>query len=322
MRKLLATAALLVCPAAFAGQQSTAYTTYVTKPGDGLYSIARRFGTTPAELIRLNGIQNPDKLYRGMKLKVPLPPQKASAAHSEPTTSAPQKQTAPAQQTAQPVQPSSSAQTSQVKPESARTAGPTQPNPEVKTLPPKPAPAKTQASAQHKQTNVTPPTQRNQPKSFLPDYTAMQDTGGQKSILSLIGGVVLKLAFVIVLVYICAKAMRALSFRSYRGRSGGRMAILDSLALGPNRGLYIVRVAGRYLLLGVTNERIDVLSELPPDAVPDSAGSEGHFGGILDRLLGGDPAAPARVGSLLDRTADHLRRRAQETQEGTKSWES
>lgn len=322
MRKLLATAALLVCPAAFAGQQFTAYTTYVTKSGDGLYGIARRFGTTPAELIRLNGIQNPDKLYRGMKLKVPLPPQKAVAAQPKPTTSAPQRQAAPARQTAQLVRPPSSVQTGQLAPESASTAAAPQPDPQVKPAPAKPAPAKTQTSAQRRQTNVAPPAQRNQPKSFLPDYTAMQDTGGQKSILSLIAGVVLKLAFVIVLVYICAKAMRALSFRSYRWRSGARMAVLDTLALGPNRGLYIVRVAGRYLLLGVTNERIDVLSELPPDAVADCAEAEGHFGGMLDRLLGGDPTAPARVGSLLDRTAQHLRRRAQETQEGTKSWES
>jgi len=322
MKRLLALAVLVISPAALADQQ---YTTYVTKSGDGLYSIARRFGTTPAQLIKLNAIQNPDKLYRGMRLKVPAP---AKVDRTEqPDTPPPngQKQVATVGAGSEPAptfrqraqRPAPTEGTGAESP----TAQPAVSQPSA--VQSKPAPVQTQRGAQAKPSGKPQATAvQKRPASFLPDYTTMQEATGTKSIASLIAGVVLKLAFVIVLVWVCAKAMRSLSMRSYRGRAGARMAVLDSLALGPNRGLYIVRAAGRYLLLGVTNERIDVLSELPPDAVPDDAEAEGHFGGMLDRLLGGDPTAPTRVGSLLDRTAQHLRRRAQEAQEGTKSWES
>lgn len=50
-----------------AGQTST----YTVQAGDTLLSIARRFGTTVAELQRLNNITNPDKLSVGQKLIVP-----------------------------------------------------------------------------------------------------------------------------------------------------------------------------------------------------------------------------------------------------------
>ncbi|MGC8832563.1 MAG: LysM peptidoglycan-binding domain-containing protein, partial [Armatimonadota bacterium] len=61
------------------------YIIYVTKAGDGLYSIAKRYGTSTAELIRLNNIKDPNKLYRGMHLKVPVRlPQASPIASTEP----------------------------------------------------------------------------------------------------------------------------------------------------------------------------------------------------------------------------------------------
>ncbi|MGQ9524926.1 MAG: flagellar biosynthetic protein FliO [Armatimonadota bacterium] len=304
MKKLLALAVLLVGPPTLAEQQ---YIIYVTKSGDGLYSIARRFGTTPAELIRLNNIQNPDKLYRGMRLKVPAPPPAVQPYAKEPRANA--KATAP------PAQPAQQSESKAVRLTPAKPLASQPAAAQAKADTSKPGPRQANADPSRKAAG-------KQSTSFLPDYTSLQEAKGPESLLSLIGGVVLKLGLVLILVWICAKAMRALSLRSYRGPSGARMAVLDTLALGPNRGLYIVRVVGRYLLLGVTNERIHVLSELPSDAVPDETESERCFGGILDRFLGGDPTSAARVGSLLDRTAQHLRRRAQDAQEGAKSWES
>ncbi len=49
--------------------------TYVVQPGDTLYSIAKRFGTTVEELARLNGIKDPSRIQAGMRLLLPgLPP--------------------------------------------------------------------------------------------------------------------------------------------------------------------------------------------------------------------------------------------------------
>lgn len=50
---------------------SSGYITYVIQPGDTLSGIAARYGTTVAELTRLNGISNPDKIYAGTTIKVP-----------------------------------------------------------------------------------------------------------------------------------------------------------------------------------------------------------------------------------------------------------
>jgi LysM repeat protein len=45
--------------------------TYTVKPGDTLSVIAARFGTTVAELVKLNNIKNPNLIYVGQILKLP-----------------------------------------------------------------------------------------------------------------------------------------------------------------------------------------------------------------------------------------------------------
>ncbi len=45
--------------------------TYTVQPGDTLGEIARRFGTTVAELQRLNNISNPDVIPAGISLMIP-----------------------------------------------------------------------------------------------------------------------------------------------------------------------------------------------------------------------------------------------------------
>jgi len=44
--------------------------TYVVKSGDTLWDIAQKYGTTVANLVSLNGIQNPDLIHPGQSLKV------------------------------------------------------------------------------------------------------------------------------------------------------------------------------------------------------------------------------------------------------------
>ena len=60
--------------------------TYVVQGGDTLASIARRFGTTVAELVRLNSLSSPDILAVGQTLTVPGPGGAASAPSSGATT--------------------------------------------------------------------------------------------------------------------------------------------------------------------------------------------------------------------------------------------
>ena len=58
-------------PKASSSNKTTAKTTtYTVKKGDTLSHIAKRFGTTVNELVRLNNIKNPNLIYPGQKLKI------------------------------------------------------------------------------------------------------------------------------------------------------------------------------------------------------------------------------------------------------------
>ncbi len=72
-------------PAPVGGQPSVtvARDSYIVKPGDTLYSIAREHGMDFRELIALNGIDNPNRITVGKVLKVRPP---AVATSSEATT--------------------------------------------------------------------------------------------------------------------------------------------------------------------------------------------------------------------------------------------
>jgi lysozyme len=59
-----------ICVKAQGSQPSGFY--YTVKRGDTLYSIARKYGTTPACLAQVNNIPNPDELYAGRVLWIPV----------------------------------------------------------------------------------------------------------------------------------------------------------------------------------------------------------------------------------------------------------
>lgn len=50
---------------------SQSYITYVIQPGDTLSGIAQRYGTSVNELVKINNISDPDKIYAGNTLRVP-----------------------------------------------------------------------------------------------------------------------------------------------------------------------------------------------------------------------------------------------------------
>ena len=59
---------------------ASAKDTYVVKPGDTLYSIARAHGLDHRELIALNGIENPNQISVGRVLKVKSKASEASTS--------------------------------------------------------------------------------------------------------------------------------------------------------------------------------------------------------------------------------------------------
>ena len=44
---------------------------YIVRPGDSLYSVARRFGTNESRLAEINQLSDPSRLAIGMSLVIP-----------------------------------------------------------------------------------------------------------------------------------------------------------------------------------------------------------------------------------------------------------
>ena len=61
------------------------YVTYKIVSGDNLTKIARQFGTTVDAIVKLNNIANPNLIFAGADLKIPVPDAKAGGAGDMPT---------------------------------------------------------------------------------------------------------------------------------------------------------------------------------------------------------------------------------------------
>ena len=46
---------------------------YTVRPGDSLWSIAKRFNTTVDDLVRMNNISDPDAILPGQRLRIDTP---------------------------------------------------------------------------------------------------------------------------------------------------------------------------------------------------------------------------------------------------------
>lgn len=90
--------------------------------------------------------------------------------------------------------------------------------------------------------------------------------------------------------------------RRFQGRSGSTIEVLHRQALGKAASVSIVSVAGRVLVLGTTEQQVNVLTELDPDALEatgtaaiEEAGEswEQEWDEEVEELDRVDPAAPA-----------------------------
>ena len=63
------------------------YKEYTIQKGDNLTKIAKEFGTTVDELVKLNNIKDPNLIYAGAELKIPAGAGAATATPTAATTS-------------------------------------------------------------------------------------------------------------------------------------------------------------------------------------------------------------------------------------------
>ena len=99
-------------------------------------------------------------------------------------------------------------------------------------------------------------------------------------------------AFILGLAYLTSRFIGNKMKAQQTGEHGD--AVLRSLALGPNKGIYLVRFAGRLLLLGLSEQRVELLTDLTdaPDAAdlmaspePSSPTAIAPFTAVLDSQL-------------------------------------
>jgi flagellar biogenesis protein FliO len=110
---------------------------------------------------------------------------------------------------------------------------------------------------------------------------------------------ILSLAFVLGLLFVTLGVLRRLRFGGALGASAQiPIASRGRLDLGAHREIRLVDVGGRILVVGVTNERMELLADLPGDAqtaslpVRDSA---------LEMPAGGSFAGVPRIPRFLQR---------------------
>lgn len=84
------------------------------------------------------------------------------------------------------------------------------------------------------------------------------------SVLALLGRLIVSLTVVFGLMALCAKVLKRRGLGSTGGSPGTRIEVLARQGLGRNSSVQLVRVAGRTLVLGVTEANVQVLGEADP----------------------------------------------------------
>jgi flagellar protein FliO/FliZ len=101
------------------------------------------------------------------------------------------------------------------------------------------------------------------------EFLKYQEPKPQVSLLSSIDTIlymIIMFVLILGLAYVTSRFIGARMNSQQTGSHGD--AVLSSLALGPNKGVYLVQFAGRLLVLGISEQRVELLADLTdaPDA--------------------------------------------------------
>jgi len=110
----------------------------------------------------------------------------------------------------------------------------------------------------------------------------------------------------LVLVFVCALAfvvIRLLPRQAGLGAAGSMLRIVDRLPLDQRRSLYVVKVAGRWLLVGSSEGGVQLISELDPEIAEQEAERVAR-----ERPTLGSVGAKART-AFADRFADLMKKK-------------
>jgi flagellar biosynthetic protein FliO len=74
---------------------------------------------------------------------------------------------------------------------------------------------------------------------------------------------VLSLVLIVGLIYVSMYFLKRLSFTTKKRLGGSDIEVLQRTYIAPKKGIYIVRVQSKILVLGITDNNINLLTELP-----------------------------------------------------------
>ena len=101
---------------------------------------------------------------------------------------------------------------------------------------------------------------------YVRDYQEITQSAPQQPWYSLTFDLVVKLGLVIGLIYLTMWALKRFVLgpqaRTKAARLTGRLEVLDTTHLAPNRTVYLVEVADRVLVLGATQSTLSTLAEI------------------------------------------------------------
>jgi flagellar biosynthetic protein FliO len=100
------------------------------------------------------------------------------------------------------------------------------------------------------------------------------DSSARISFLDGYGGYTRTLVIVLVIIAMIIATAYVLSnkygVRTNIGRNKKYIQIIDHTPMGVKKSVFLVKVPGKHLLLGVTNDRIELLTEIANEDIPDS----------------------------------------------------
>lgn len=255
---LCAALAASLAPAFAEGELNT----YRVQPGEGLNAVARRFHTDRRTLESINRLSG-GRLSAGQVLFIPAAPKSGAEKPVAPPAIAPAKPTA--------ARPAPRAIRAQPARAAARPASRPAPAPKPAL---KPAPAVRAAAPAVRPTPARTAVKKPAPTAttFLPDY---QDPKREPDMP--LGRVIFdlawKLAVVLGIAYGSIWMLRGILQRPgvMPGRKG-HLKVLESASLGPNRSIHLVKVGGKVLVVGSTNDQITAIGEVDdPETLSDLA---------------------------------------------------
>jgi len=117
-----------------------------------------------------------------------------------------------------------------------------------------------------------------------------------ESVLPSLSRIAISLCIIVAIIYATVFVLRKLSGNRFGGKRGSSIQIIEQTYLAPKKSVCLLKLADRAVLVGITDQNINLLTELEWEAMPQEAiersvkqqsGFQGFLNDAAGRLWGG-----------------------------------